>query len=176
MASVTASLTRAHSCYQRDQDWPCACDRKHLSSQGAAKGEHTAHVQCKPSTQDTEMLHGCHRSILTDYKEMLCQRTQEQPELHLRWGICLLNTYKPKSPSCTCSTKQHSTVTSLATGNREDPCSGWDVAISTNNSEVLMIQEDLCGTETCRKMMSCAAGTQTWSYSSLLGQGLLQSP
>lgn len=133
MASVTVPLTRAHSCYQRDQDWPGACDRKHLFSQGAAKGEHTAHVQCKPSTQDTEMLHGCHRSILTDNKEMLCQRTPEQPELHLRQEICLLNSCKTTSPSCTCSTKQHNTVTSLAAGNGEDSCSGWDVAISTNN-------------------------------------------
>lgn len=79
MASVTVSLAEARGCCQRDQGWPCTCDRKHLSSRGAAEGAYTANVQRKPSTQDTEMLQGCHRSILTDNKEALCQRTQKQP-------------------------------------------------------------------------------------------------
>lgn len=52
-----------------------------LEGQGAegAKGARTAYVQCKPSTKDTEVIHGCHRSILTDNKEVLCHWTQEQP-------------------------------------------------------------------------------------------------
>lgn len=73
MASVTVSLTKAHVAVSVIR--PSTCDRKYLEIsllQGTARGVHTMGVHSQPSTQDTDMLHGCHRSILTNNKEMLC--------------------------------------------------------------------------------------------------------